>query len=170
MTFDFDAMAYPDTFFISGKEFKGSRSNGGNQIDIPFSDEPEVELGDVVIQKIGSREFSLKVVDLSVVEQGTLNIGTDHPHLLTLTIENISGDEHRTKKSMSTYNIGAVTGEQVQIGENNQFFVNISISELVKKVANSDDQEAKSKLKQLLENSTVASIVGAGASALLGLL
>lgn len=48
--------------------------------------------------------------------------------------------------------------------------VNISITELVEKVANSGDPQAKSMLKQLLENSTVASIVGAGASALLGLL
>lgn len=48
--------------------------------------------------------------------------------------------------------------------------VNISITELVEKVAKSGDVQAKSALKQLLENSTVASIVGAGASSLLGML
>jgi len=34
----------------------------------------------------------------------------------------------------------------------------------------SDDKEAKAKLKALLENGTVASLVGAGATKLLGLL
>ncbi|HBQ6873296.1 TPA: hypothetical protein L8O67_005219, partial [Klebsiella pneumoniae] len=76
----------------------------------------------------------------------------------------------RTAKSMNTFNIGSVSGEQVQIGESNHMLVNISITELVEKVAKSGDPQAKSMLKQLLENSTVASIVGAGASALLGLL
>lgn len=170
MDFDFDDMAYPDIFLISGEEFKGSRNTGKNQVDIPFTDEPKIELGDILIQKIGSRELSLKVVDLSISRNGTLNVGTTHPHLLTLSVENLSSDAHRTAKSMNTFNIGSVSGEQVQIGESNHMLVNISITELVEKVANSGDPQAKSMLKQLLENSTVASIVGAGASALLGLL
>ncbi|ENZ7698694.1 TPA: hypothetical protein L9979_000754, partial [Klebsiella pneumoniae] len=55
MDFDFDDMAYPDIFLISGEEFKGSRNTGKNQVDIPFTDEPQIELGDILIQKIGSR-------------------------------------------------------------------------------------------------------------------
>lgn len=78
MDFDFDDMAYPDIFFISGEEFKGSRNTGKNQVDIPFTDEPQIELGDILIQKIGSRELSLKVVDLSISKNGTLNVGTTH--------------------------------------------------------------------------------------------
>ena len=79
-------------------------------------------------------------------------------------------DALRVKNSTNTFNIGSVTGEQVQIGESNHLLVNISFIELVQKVAKSDDTQAKSMLKKILENSTVASIVGAGASALLGLL
>ncbi|EKN3404397.1 hypothetical protein AB5J03_004414 [Yersinia enterocolitica] len=170
MGFDFDQMAYPDVFIISSTEFKGSRSTGKNQIDIPYTDEPEIELGDILIQKIGNRELNLRVVDLSISKNGTLNVGTDHPHLLTLIVENLSGDAFKTKKSGSTFNIGSVSGKQVQIGETNHLLVNVSITELVEKIAKSDDKQAKSMLRQLLENSTVASIVGAGASALLGLL
>ena len=169
MDFDFDEMAYPDIFLVSGKEFRGSRSTGGN-VDIPFTDEPQIGLGDILIQKIGSRELSLKVVDLSISKNGTLNVGTPHPHLLTLSIENLSSDAHRTKSSMNTFNIHSVNGDQIQIGENNHMLVNISITELVEKISKSGDAQAKSTLRQLLENSTVASIVGAGASALLGLL
>lgn len=89
MDFDFDDMAYPDIFLISGEEFKGSRNTGKNQVDIPFTDEPQIELGDILIQKIGSRELSLKVVNLSISKNGTLNAGTTHPHLLTLSVENL---------------------------------------------------------------------------------
>ncbi|MGP9437424.1 hypothetical protein ACT3RR_18535 [Ewingella sp. AOP8-B2-18] len=170
MNFDFDEMAYPDTFFFSGKKFKGSRNAGINQVDIPFTNELEVGLGDILIQKVGCREINLKIIDLSISENGTLNVGTLHPHLLTLTVENISSEAHRTKNSVNTFNISSVSGEQVQIGENNHLLISISIAELVEKVSDSNDQQAKSKLRQLLENSTVASIVGAGTSALLALL
>ncbi|MCV5916827.1 hypothetical protein OFN60_25700, partial [Escherichia coli] len=40
----------------------------------------------------------------------------------------------------------------------------------VEEVAKSNDPEAKSLLKQLLENSTVGSVIGAGASALISML
>ncbi|MFD3223911.1 hypothetical protein [Rahnella aceris] len=170
MSFDFDEMAYPDIFLISGTEFKGSRGAGKRQVDIPYTDEPIIELGDIFIHRIGSREIFLKVVDISISRNGTLNIGTSHPHLMTLTVENTSADALRVKNSTNTFNIGSVTGEQVQIGESNHLLVNISFIELVQKVAKSDDTQAKSMLKKILENSTVASIVGAGASALLGLL
>lgn len=170
MDFDFDEMAYPDLFLINGIELKGTRSAGKNQIEIPFTDEPEIDLGDVLTQKIGNRELNLKVVDLSISKNGTLNIGTTHPHLLVLTVENLSGNAHMTKKSINTFNIGSVSGEQVQIGENNHLLVNISITELVEKVASSGDPKAKSILRDLLNNSTVASVIGAGASALIALL
>ncbi|KOR04331.1 hypothetical protein [Pluralibacter gergoviae] len=170
MNFDFNEMAYPDIFLISGKEFKGSRNTDKNQVNIPYTDLPQIELGDILTQKIGGSELRLKVVDIKILKNGTLNAGTTHPHMLTLSIENLSSDEHRTAKNMNTFNIGSVSGEQVQIGESNHILVNISITELVEKVAKSGDPQAKSVLKQLLENSTVASIVGAGISTLLGLL
>ncbi|ECI6921331.1 hypothetical protein CC656_000451 [Salmonella enterica subsp. enterica] len=170
MDFDFDEMAYPDTFIISGEEVKGSRNTGSNEIRIPYTNEPKIDFGNTLVQKIGSRELNFKVIDLSISLNGTLNIGTNHPHLMTLTVENLTSKIHSTPNSMNTFNIGSVSGEKVQIGENNHLLINISITELVDKIANSNDQQAKSMLKQLLGNSTVASIVGAGTTALLGLL
>lgn len=86
----------------------------------------------------------------------------------TMTLE-LTNASLNTAKNMTTYNISTVHGDKIQIGESNQMLVNISINELVEKVAKSDDQQAKSMLKQLLENNTVASIVGASATALLSL-
>lgn len=166
MDFDFDKMSYPDIFLISGKEFRGIRNTDENQVNIPFTDEPQIELGDILIQKIGTHELNLKVIDLSILENGTMKVGTTHPHLLTLAVENLSSEAHRTAKSMNTFNIGSVSGEQVQIGESNNLVVNITLQELVEKISKSDDPEAKSLLNKLLNNSTVSGVVGAGASAL----
>jgi len=47
---------------------------------------------------------------------------------------------------------------------------NVTIQELAEKVAQSDDPDAKSKLKEFLQNSTVGSLIGAGASALISML
>ncbi|WP_051714008.1 hypothetical protein [Shewanella xiamenensis] len=72
----------------------------------------------------------------------------------------------------SSINIGTVNASNLQVGNNNSQdnSVNINLSEFVDKVSKSNDQEAKSKLRELLENSTVGSIVGAGVSSLLNLL
>ncbi len=169
MDFDFDEMAYPDVFLFNGTEYKGSRSSSKKEIDLPFTDEPDINLGDVIIQKVGRREFEFRVLDVAILRNGTLLVGTAHPHLLTLKIENLSENEHKTHKENPAYYIGSITGTQVQVGNNNSQIANISVQELMEKIASSQDAEAKSLLKRLLENSTVASIVGAGASAIFGL-
>ncbi|CAI1727739.1 hypothetical protein [Serratia marcescens] len=170
MNFDFDQMAYPDTFYFSGKEFKGSRNNKSKEIDIPYTDEPDLNIGDIVTQKVGSRDIHFKVIDLSITENGTLNVGANHPHIMTLVVENLTENAHSTKKSTNTFNISSVSGTQVQIGENNSQVTNISLEQLVEKISSSEDLEAKTIIRKLLENSTVASILGAGSAALFGLL
>jgi hypothetical protein len=71
----------------------------------------------------------------------------------------------------SRINIGSISGQQVQVGnQNTQNVVTISVQELVEKIARSSDPKAKSLLKSLLENSTAGGIIGAGVSGLLGLL
>ncbi|WP_281961501.1 hypothetical protein [Vibrio parahaemolyticus] len=83
-------------------------------------------------------------------------------------------DEWESKMSNNNneFSIGNINATNVQLGNQNHQHnsINITLSNLVEKVASSDDDEAKSKLKEILENSTVASIVGAGASTLLSLL
>ncbi|ENY9450402.1 TPA: hypothetical protein O8U57_001481 [Enterobacter asburiae] len=164
------AMIYPDTFIIEGEIFKGKRNSQKKQVLIPYTNEPEVIIGQHIIQSVGKNEIKLKVLDMKMVQGGTLKRGTKHPHMLTLSIENMTENEHKSPTKSSTFHIGSINGEQVQVGESNHMLVNISITELVEKVAKSGDPQAKSVLKQLLENSTVASIVGAGTSALLNLL
>ncbi|MGP9802805.1 hypothetical protein [Rheinheimera sp. NSM] len=66
--------------------------------------------------------------------------------------------------------IGNISGSTFQVGNGNSLSVHVSVKELVENVAKSNDLEAKSKLKELLNNATVAGLIGAGATALLALL
>jgi len=167
---DFDKLAYPETITIADVEYKGQRNMSKGQILIPYTEEPDVGIGDVITQKSGKREISFKVLDASFLEDGSLNVGTSHPHMLTLRVENTTAQPHVSSNQSSTINIGSVSGDQIQVGNNNSLVANISIQQLVEHVANNGDEEAKSTLKKLLQNSTVGSLIGAGASALLGLL
>lgn len=67
----------------------------------------------------------------------------------------------------NTYNIDS---KNVQIGDHNTQNVTINVQKLVEAIAESNDHEAKSMLKSLLENSTVASVIGAGVSSLISLI
>jgi hypothetical protein len=165
-----NAMAYPEIITIAGLEHKAKRNMSKGEILIPYTDEPNVGIGDVLIQKSGLREIALKVLDVSFLKNGSLNVGTKHPHMLTLKVENTTANPHKTPSHSSTFNIGSISSQQVQVGNNNSQTINISIQQLVEEIAKSTDPEAKSLLKKLLENSTVGSVIGAGVSALIELL
>lgn len=165
-----NAMAYSDTFIINGVEHKGTRDIRKSEVRIPYSNLPDISIGHKFTQKSGSNEIFLKIIDVSFLEGGTLGVGTQHPHMLTLAVENISANEHKASQQAPTINIGSISSHQVQVGNNNTQAVNIKIEELVERVSASNDQEAKGMLKKLFENSTVSSIIGAGVAALLAAL
>lgn len=158
---------FPDCIIISEHEYDCQRSK--NQILVPYAEEPNVGIGDVIIEKSGSRNIEFKVLDTKFRKNGTLGIG-NHPHMLELTVENMTASAHKPSSQTNTFNIGSIAGEQVQVGNNNSQIVNISIQSLVEEVVKSGDPVAKGLLKNLFENATVANIIGAGASALIGLL
>lgn len=166
---DMDKMAYPEIFVVSGVELKGRRDMKKGTVLIPYTDEPDVGIGDVISQKSGQRMVSLKVLDCSFLEDGTLNVGTRHNNMLTLIVENSTAEPFKSSTS-STINIGSISSDQVQVGNHNTQITNITVQRLVEQIAKSKDAEAKSKLKEFLQNSTVASVIGAGATALLALL
>jgi len=163
-----DTLAYPDIVTISGIEYNGKRNTSSEKLLIPYTEEPDVGIGDMIIQKSGKREIQLKVLDCSFLKEGTMRIGTKHPHMLTLKVQNITAQAHLPINQNSTINIGSIHGDQLQIGNNNTQTINITLNELIEKVAKTDDEEAKILLRKLFENSTVASIIGAGATAIFG--
>jgi hypothetical protein len=167
---DFNKLAYPEIIYIDGIEYKGTRDMAKGEVKIPYTDEPDVGIGDIISQKSGRREINLKVIDASFRAGATLNVGTKHPNLLILKVENTTAQVHISNKESSTINIGSISGEQIQVGNHNSQITNISIQQLVEHIAKNGDDEAKATLKTLLQNNSVASLLGAGASALFGLL
>ena len=74
-----------------------------------------------------------------------------------------------------TFNIGKIEGQNIQVGNENVQNIEIGIKSLIEVVnnANIPDAEkatAKNKIKDLLENPTIAAALGGIASGLLGLL
>jgi len=167
---NFDELAYPEIIYIEGQEYKARRDMGKATLHIPYTVEPDLGIGDVITQKSGKRKIHLKILDVSFLKGGTLSVGTKHPHIVNLTVENATAQSHKTEVKPNTINIGTISGEQVQVGNNNSQTVNISIKQLADKLAESSDHEAKGLLKKLLENSTVGSLIGVGASAIISML
>jgi hypothetical protein len=166
---DFDKMAYPDEFEIAGQKYKGKRNTGKGQVLIPYTTTPTVGIGDRITQFNGPNQITLRVMDADFMQGGSLNVGTRHPHILTLVVQNVER-EALTPPRPASLNIGTVSAHQVQIGDNNTMSIHISVHELVKQVASSGDAEAKGILRKLLENNSVAALLGAGTTALLSLL
>lgn len=76
---------------------------------------------------------------------------------------------------MTNINIGNISGGNNQFGadstqNNSDIDIDIDLKTLIHEIQKSNDPEAKNKLKALLENNTVASIIGASVPALLQLL
>lgn len=165
---DLNAIAYPDVFEINGHSYKGRRDRKKSEVMIPYTDVPAVSIGDLLTQRSGSNTIRFRVLDVAYLEGGSLGAGTSHPHMLTLFIENLTLPEHQTPHNPTAIHIGSISGQQVQVGNQNTQTTNITLSEVVQRVAASEDAEAKGLMGKLLGNSTVAAIVGAGASALLG--
>ena len=66
--------------------------------------------------------------------------------------------------------IGSITGGNQQLGNDNtknNNDINIDLKTLINQIEKSDDEEAKGKLRDLLNNSTVASIIGASIPAVM---
>jgi len=66
--------------------------------------------------------------------------------------------------------IGSITGGNQQLGNDNiqnNNDINIDLKTLINQIEESDDDEAKGKLRDLLNNSTVASIIGASIPAVM---
>jgi hypothetical protein len=164
---DFDTLAYPDTFTIGGVQYKGRRNIPQREVKIPCDQPPRIGSGETFVQESPVGNHTLKVIDTAFLEDGTLGVGTHFRNLLTLHVENVAAEQHRTRQAGASITVGQVTGENVQIGTHNQQTFNFTIKQLAEKVAASGDPEAKNLLVRFLNNATVGGILGAGTAELL---
>lgn len=50
---NFDEMAYPEIIYIDGQEHKAASDLKKSSVNVPYSNEPSVGLGDIIKQKSG---------------------------------------------------------------------------------------------------------------------
>lgn len=66
---------------------------------IPYTEEPDVGIGDIIVQKAGKRVIHLIITDAQFLEGGSLGVGTTPPpHILTLSVENTTARPHLMKR------------------------------------------------------------------------
>ena len=78
--------------------------------------------------------------------------------------------EHRDNVPHQRIHLGTISNDSVQAGTHNNQVTNLFLQDVVEKIAASNDLEAKSLLKSLLDNYTVGNILGTGSVALSDLL
>lgn len=82
----------------------------------------------------------------------------------------LDDSEKSIQKNSHAFNIGSISGGVIQLGNGNSAGINISLHEIVEQISKSGDAEAKSKLKEFLNNATVATLIGSGIQGLLSCL
>ena len=148
-------------------EFKAVLSKGTATI---FDETLDVDEGDKLIQKLpNDKEKTFTVLDVGFVPK----IQSIPAHY-KLTIKKDSSLITESQVSNQT-TININDSSAIQIGDNNVQNISNSITELVHKIdesniINEEKVEAKSKIKELLTNPTIASILGGTVSGILGLL
>ncbi len=116
---------------------------------------------------------------IGVIESFNLNLSNQ-----TISDESFSGMQEFSdiletailnikEDSSMNIEIGSITGGNQQLGNDNtqnNNDINIDLKTLINQIEESDDAEAKGRLRDLLSNNTVASIIGASVPALMQLI
>ena len=137
---DIEKLTYPEIFTIDGVAHKGKRRMSKGQLLIPYTNAPSVGIGDVVAQKAGKKEIYLKVTEASFIKDGSLGVGTEHPHLLTLKVANTT-DPSMEKKPSSATRSDPVPRKIIQVGKKRAKTVKKKIQPPVKRDAKSSGEE-----------------------------
>lgn len=165
---NFEALAFPHTFELEGSKYKGKRIVKEGKIIIPCLECPEISMKSMIIQIQKPNNIEFETIDFEFNEGSTLGTVSDKPNILTIYIENKL--EKSKTVPQSNFNIGTINSTAVQVGNLNNQNIDLNIQQLVQQVVESEDEEAKGILKELLENSTVASLIGVGVANLISLL
>jgi hypothetical protein len=154
--------AWPDRVVIDGTEFKARRDLGEGSVNVPYTTEPEVSVGDVITQKVGRSEVSLEVLEVIFQPNGSLGIGTHHRHLLTLMVESTTSQAHTGSP--------VARAAPVAVPVRAAVVVYPRLDELVTKIVASKDGQARVAMLALLGNKQVEALIGPGVAALVATL
>ena len=147
-----DKLTYPEIISINGIEYSGKRNMSKGQILIPYTDAPNVGVGDLVVKKTDKRDVYFKVTGTSFIEDGSFGVGTDHPHLLALKVVNTSAQPQASKKPTSTTEVSAAPGEQIPDSQKRTKIKTISMHDFMKHIAKNWGEESTAAEKPLAQD------------------
>lgn len=165
---DNDDFFYPDRFQFNKIIYSGQRMSSKNQLLIPIdSNECPFDIGDIVTQKIGSKERFFEVLDWQL--QSSLEVGTNAPYIAALSVQALDTKKQIQQLQSQTINFhGSVSATNLQAGNSNTLSQTITLQQLEDAIEKSGDPEAKKLWRKLLENPTIAGIITTTASVILG--
>ncbi len=161
-----DKSTYPEIIVIDGIEYRGKRNMSKGQVLIPYTDAPNVGVGDVIVNKTGKKDAYLKVTSASFIEDGSFGVGTDHPHLLGLKVVNTSGQPQASKKPATAAEVGPAPGEQLPDSQKRTKIKTISMQHFMRHIAKNWDEESTTTEKPLAQDAPANSATSAERSAL----
>ena len=161
-----DKSTYPEIIIIDGIEHNGKRHMSKGQILIPYTDAPNVGIGDVIVNKTGTKDIHLKVTGTSFIEDGSFGVGTDHPHLLAIKVVNTSAQPRASEISTSTVVGNTTPGEQDIDRQKRSKIKTISMQHFMKHVAKNWGEETTATEKPLAQDAPVDRTISAETSAL----
>lgn len=149
---------YPDILVIAGTNYKAQHSTVTGAVLLPYKDEPDVKVGDVITKKTDDKEVSLKVLEASFRRIGTFSSATKNPHMLTMKVEVSAEAPHKAPEV-------AEVAPRFDESEH-PTTVALTLQQLIEKISVGNDGEAKDIVRKLLQNRTVTGLLGAGADML----
>ena len=78
---------------------------------------------------------------------------------LSLTIRNLTAEEHQTAPAASSFHIGQISGPGIQVGNQNHQNVTVSLQHFVQEMVRKDPQ-TKGLLLKILESKAAAAVLG----------
>lgn len=139
-------------FLINGREFCGRKDKG--KVYVPYSEEIEIDINDVFYEKTKSKEMELRVLDIKDYKKISGLMDTFHENYVELEVENLT----LTKNNINS--------QVVNIHNSNLSNTQIINNELVER----NNKDVKNRVFKVLENPTVAGIIGAVVAGVVGLL
>ena len=155
-----------DVIKSNGDKFEGIKASVQDKETFINRSDILIEAGDLLQRRASNGSIS----NYEVIDPGFHETFENIEAHYQIKHKNLSIKEAEKMIQSVTYNFGSISADQMQVGNNNSQHVTINMQQLVEKVAKSDDEEAKGLVRKLLENNTVASVLGASASVLIGLL
>lgn len=164
-----DKFFFPHEFYHKGDVYYGQKNGKKGEIYLALQEETcPFDLGDVLVQKQGSKERQFEVLDYDINES-VGDGGGKYPFLASVRVKALDVKESPVSNTTHiNFNAAVTASGDFQAGSVNTIEKHISVEQLQEAIDKSNDPEVKSLWQKLLDNPTFASIAATLAKGAIG--